>query len=263
MVPMCAGFLEPEFIAMAHRGGALLTANLGIENTLAAFANSVALGFDYLETDVHATADGHLVAFHDSNLARVTDVEGHIAQLPFGAVREVHVGGREPIPTVEELFEAFPGARFNFDLKAPGAVELLAGIIRRFHAEQRVCVGSFSQHRINRFRKLMPEVTTAVGPLGVAVMAMGSIRTYRPGDPGVFQIPVSHDVAGLKVKLLTKARVGAIHRAGYRVHVWTINVRDDMHTLIDWGVDGIVTDRPDLLREVLQARGMWASTFGT
>ena len=109
----------------------------------------------------------------------------------------------------------------------------------------------------------MPEVTTAVGPLGVAAMAMGNIRTYRPGGPGVFQIPVSHEVAGLKVKLLTKARVGAIHRAGYRVHVWTINVRDDMHTLIDWGVDGIVTDRPDLLREVLQARGMWASTLGT
>ena len=109
----------------------------------------------------------------------------------------------------------------------------------------------------------MPEVTTAVGPLGVVAMAMGSIRTYRQGGPGVFQIPVSHEVAGVKIKLLTKARVRAIHRAGYRVHVWTINVRDDMHTLIDWGVDGIVTDRPDLLREVLQARGMWASSLGT
>ena len=116
---------------MAHRGGALLTANLGIENTLAAFANSVALGYEYLETDVHATADGHLVAFHDPDLARVTDVEGHIAQLPFAAVREVRVGEREPIPTVEELFETFPGACFNFDLKAPGAVELLARKIGR------------------------------------------------------------------------------------------------------------------------------------
>jgi phosphodiesterase I len=263
MVPMCAGFLEPEFIAMAHRGGALLTANLGIENTLAAFANSVALGYEYLETDVHATADGHLVAFHDPNLARVTDVEGHIARLPLAAVREVRVGEREPIPTVEELFEAFPEARFNFDLKAPGAVEPLAKIVRRFQAEQRVCVGSFSQRRINRFRKLMPGVTTAVGPVGVAAMAVGNIRTCRPGGPGVFQIPVSHEVAGVRIKLLTKARVKAIHRAGYRVHVWTIDVRDDMHTLIDWGVDGIVTDRPDLLREVLQARGMWASSLGT
>ena len=79
----------------------------------------------------------------------------------------------------------------------------------------------------------------------------------------MFQIPVSHEVAGVRIKLLTKARVKAIHRAGYRVHVWTIDVRDDMHTLIDWGVDGIVTDRPDLLREVLQARGMWASSLGT
>ena len=260
---MCAGFLEPEFVAMAHRGGALLTANLGIENTLAAFRNAVALGYEYVETDVHATADGHLVAFHDPDLARVTDVEGHIARLPLAAVREVRVGEREPIPTVEELFEALPGVRFNFDIKAPGAVRPLAETIRRFKAEQRVCVGSFSQRRINRFRRLMPGVTTAVGPYGVAAMTLGYIRTCRPVGPGVFQVPVSYEVAGLKIRLLTKSRIKAIHRAGYRVHVWTIDVGDEMHTLIDWGVDGIVTDRPDLLREVLQAHGMWTSSLGT
>ncbi|MDO5094527.1 MAG: glycerophosphodiester phosphodiesterase [Propionibacteriaceae bacterium] len=260
---MCAGFLEPEFTAMAHRGGALLTANLGIENTLAAFANAVALGFEYLETDVHATADGQLVAFHDPNLARVTDVEGRIADLPLVAVREVRVGEREPIPTVTELLETFPDAKFNFDIKAPGATAPLADTIRRHGAEQRVCVGSFSQLRINRFRRLLPEAMTAVGPVGVAAMRLGHLRPYRPGAPGVFQIPITQQVAGFSVRLLTPSRIRAIHRAGYRIHVWTVDVPDEMHTLIDWGVDGIVTDRPDLLREALRSRGMWTTRLGT
>jgi glycerophosphodiester phosphodiesterase len=260
---MCAGFLEPEFTAMAHRGGALLTANLGIENTLTAFANAIALGFEYLETDVHATADGHLVAFHDPSLARVTDMEGRIADLPLSAVREVRVGEREPIPTVTELLETFPDAKFNFDIKANGATAPLAQLIRRHGAEQRVCVGSFSQHRINRFRRMLPGVMTAVGPVGVTAMRLGLLRAYRPGGPGVFQIPVTHRVAGVTLPLLTRSRIRAIHQAGYRVHVWTIDVPDEMHTLIDWGVDGIVTDRPDLLREVLRSRGMWTSRLGT
>ncbi len=79
----------------------------------------------------------------------------------------------------------------------------------------------------------------------------------------MFQIPVTHRVAGVTLPLLTRSRIRAIHQAGYRVHVWTIDVPDEMHTLIDWGVDGIVTDRPDLLREVLRSRGMWTSRLGT
>ncbi|MDO5082011.1 glycerophosphodiester phosphodiesterase [Arachnia propionica] len=260
---MAEGYLEPEFAPMAHRGGALLTVNLGIENTLAAFRNAVELGYTYLETDVHATSDHVPLAFHDPNLARVTDIDMRIGDLPHDAIKEIRVGGREPIPRVEELLEEFPEARFNFDIKAPQAIEPLARVIERCNAAHRVCVASFSQRRVDRFRKRLPSVTTAFGPVGVVRMVLGTLPRRRPGGPAVFQIPVEHRVGGVRVRVLTPGRVRAIHRAGFKVHVWTIDVPGQMHTLLDWGVDGIVTDRPDLLKQVLQARGMWARSTGT
>lgn len=263
MAHMAEGYLDPEFVPMAHRGGALLTVNLGIENTLAAFRNAVELGYTYLETDVHATADGVPLAFHDPNLARVTDIDVSIDALPYDAVKEARVGGREPIPRVVDLLEEFPEARFNFDIKAAGAIEPLARVIEGCNASHRVCVGSFSQRRIDRFRKRLPSVTTAFGPIGVVRMMAGLLPRRRPGGPGVFQIPVEQKLGGPRVRVLTPGRVRAIHAAGFKVHVWTIDVPGQMHTLLDWGVDGIVTDRPDLLRQVLQARGMWARSLGT
>lgn len=218
---------------MTHCGGALLTANPGIENILATFTNSVTLGYEYLETNVHATADGHLVAFHDLNPTQITDVERHITRLPLATVREIHASKREPVPTVEGLFEAFPGAYLDFGPKAPGAVEPLAKIIHRFQAEQQTYIESLSQRRTNRFRELISGVTTAVDPVGVAATAVGNIRTYRPGGPGVSQVPTSHEVAGVKTKSLIKARIKTIHCTGYRVHIWTTDVRDNMHTFID------------------------------
>lgn len=263
MAFMAEGYLDPEFAPMAHRGGALLTANLGIENTLAAFQNAVDLGYTYMETDVHATSDGVALAFHDPNLARVTDIDARISDLPFAALKEVRVAGKEPIPRVEELLEAFPRQRFNFDIKSPGAIEPLARVIERSKAQQRVCVASFSQARISRFRRRLPGVTTAFGPVGVSRMVGGLLPRRRDRGPAVFQVPVEQRIAGVRIRVLTPERVAAIHRAGFKVHVWTIDTPGQMHTLIDWGVDGIVTDRPDLLKNVLQARGMWERSTGT
>lgn len=247
---------------MAHRGGSLLTQNLGIENTAAAFENAARLGFSYLETDVHATADGHLVAFHDPDLGRVTDTPGLIADLALDVVRGVRVGDREVVPTLDELFEAFPDARFNIDLKAAGAVSLLVECIARHKAQERVCVGSFSTSRLRRFRRLMPEVTTAATMAEVMVMATGRVRRASASDV-VFQIPISHSQGPLTLPLVTARTVEAVHAAGRKMHVWTIDDADTMHALIDLGVDGIVTDRPDLLKAVLIARGMWSTHQGT
>ncbi|WP_231979816.1 glycerophosphodiester phosphodiesterase family protein [Tessaracoccus coleopterorum] len=141
---------------MAHRGGSLLTANLGIENTVKAFTNAVELGYRYLETDIHASADGQLFAFHDGALERVTGYEGSLHELSAAEVRELLVGGREPVPSLDELFETFPDLNFNIDIKHNRAVTLLADAIRRHGAERRVCVGSFSRARIKKFRSLLP-----------------------------------------------------------------------------------------------------------
>ena len=141
-------------IGLAHRGGALHPDNLGIENTLAAFATAVRLGFRYLETDVHATSDGTVVAFHDEDLDRVTDRTGAIADLPWREVAAARVGGSHPVPTLDELLDGFPTARINIDIKAPGAVAPLWETIRAHAAYDRVCVGSFSGRTLHDFRRL-------------------------------------------------------------------------------------------------------------
>ncbi|MFD0864239.1 glycerophosphodiester phosphodiesterase [Tessaracoccus lubricantis] len=240
---------------MAHRGGSFLTANLGIENTIRAFANAVALGFRYLETDVHTTRDGHLVAFHDVTLDRVTDVAGSLRDLSLDELSSLRVGDREPIPTLDELFETFPDINFNIDIKSVTAVQPLVDAIVKHGAERRVCVGSFARTRIRRFRSLLPQVPTAVSPTGVAALTMGVISSG--GD--VYQVPLEHPVGPVTVDIVTPKNIERIHAAGRRIHVWTVDDPTTMHRLIDWGVDGIVTDRPDFLKDVLRARGMWST----
>lgn len=256
-------FLASGFIPMAHRGGSLLTENLGIENTLSAFKNAVALGYTHLETDVHATGDGELVAFHDPELGRVTDTPGLIAELSFKEVRRVLVGGRERIPTLDELLENFPGAYFNIDLKASGAVPLLARTLSRHNAGARVCVGSFSGSRLRSFRRLMPRVATAATTSEVLLMSVGRVSRRTPDVDVVFQVPISYVRGPVTVQLVTPRTVAAVHAADRKVHVWTIDDKDAMHALLDLGVDGIITDRPDLLKGVLHTRGMWSTQQGT
>lgn len=257
------GYLAPGFIPMAHRGGALLTSNLGIENTLTAFKNAVDLGYRYLETDVHATRDGSLVAFHDPDLGRVTDNQGKIAELTLADVRAVPVGDAEAVPTLDELLDAFPEARFNIDLKAPGAVPLLAETITRHSALDRVCVGSFSRSRLRRFRSLLPGTATSASPAEIVAMSAGRVRRRRPGHDVVFQVPMTHHFGPVTVPIVTPRTIRAVHAAGRKIHVWTIDDAELMHRLLDWGVDGIITDRPDLLKAVLHTRGMWSTQLGT
>src|SRR4051794_9172165 len=157
-------------LAFAHRGGAYHPEIEGLENTLAAFKHAVALGYDYLETDVHVTRDGVLLAFHDDILDRVTDVEGAIAELTFEEVRCALVGGREQVPTLAQLFDEFPQARFNIDLKSDGAVAPLAAFVAERDAWDRVLVGSFSRQRLSEFRRLTTgRVPTSAAPLEVAL----------------------------------------------------------------------------------------------
>lgn len=257
------GYLGLGFIPMAHRGGSLLTGNLGIENTTRAFRNAVELGYQYLETDVHATLDGRLVAFHDPDLGRVTERQGRIAEMTFAEVRSVAVGGREEVPTLDELLDEFPECFFNIDLKAPGAVSLLADTLTRHGASRRVCVGSFSRKRLTRFRRALPQAVTAASMPEVMAMAAGRVRRRAHRTEVVFQVPETYARGRIAVPLVTPRTIRAVHAAGRKVHVWTIDEADTMHRLIDWGVDGIVTDRPDVLKAVLLSRGMWSTRQGT
>jgi glycerophosphoryl diester phosphodiesterase len=244
-------------LAFAHRGGAYHPEIEGLENTLAAFEHAVALGYDYLETDVHVTRDGVLLAFHDSVLDRVTDRRGEIARLTYEEVRAAVVGGREEIPTLASLFDAFPEARFNIDIKSEGAASILADFINAREAWDRVLVGSFSRRRLQRFRRLVSRpVPTSATPVEVVLfrfLPSAWLADLLTPDFAALQIP--HRQGPLLVT--TRGLVRRAHAVGKHVHLWTIDDPAAMHELLDLGVDGLFTDRTDLLKDVLIAREQW------
>ena len=225
---------------------------------MAAFAHAVRLGFTHLETDVHATADGRAVAFHDAELDRVTDSNGRISDIPWSRVSRARIDGTEPIPLLEDLFEEFPHTRFNLDPKSDAAVDPMVDVIRRTGSEDRVCITSFSGRRTARaVSSLPPGVCHGAGPAAIGRILMRGLRLPVPRPRvHVAQVPIRYG----PVRIVTRRFVRAAHRAGIAVHVWTIDDRTDMEDLLDLGVDGIMTDRPERLREVLVARGMWPST---
>ncbi|NNE12096.1 MAG: glycerophosphodiester phosphodiesterase [Ilumatobacter sp.] len=241
-------FLDwPGPLAFAHRGGA----SDHPENTMPAFQHAVDLGFTYLETDVHATSDGVLLAFHDSELDRVTDGTGVIAELPYREVREAKVDGEEPIPLFEDLMEAFPDARINIDCKADGAVEPLVAALRELDCLDRVLIGGFSDSRLRRLRgELGERLCTSFGPRQIAALrATGRV----PWGGQAAQVPVKQG----PLTIVNETFVERAHRKGLHVHVWTIDDPEEMHRLLDLGVDGLMTDRPQILKDVLLSRDEW------
>lgn len=250
-------FLDgPRPIAVAHRGGT----ESAPENTVAAFRAAQAQGFRYLETDVHLSADGVLVAFHDDVLDRVTDTSGAIADLHSSDIAAARLGDGHTIPTFAELLETFPDARFNVDPKSDDSVVALVQTLRHHGAIDRVCIGAFSDQRLGRVRALAgPGLCTSAGPREIVRAAASSrIRpARRPAHHSLpyrcLQLPVRHR----NVELVTPALVGWAHDRDLQVHVWTIDDPVEMHRLLDLGVDGIMTDHPTVLRTVLESRHQW------
>ena len=249
-------YLGTGFVAMAHRGGWLSLEDRARENTWYAFAQAVAEGYRYLETDVHTTADGRLVAFHDSQLGRLTDASGPINKHAWADLADVRVGGSDPISLLEELLVEFSGTYFNIDLKDEGSVTALPPLLARLGAEDRVCVASFSTARLRRFRKLAPGVLTATTPVEAAWYGFGFGLRRRPlGIGAVLQVPAS--VLSGRLTVVRPDVIKAAHAAGRAVHVWTIDDRAEMERLIEVGVDGIITNEIGILKQVLTERGLW------
>jgi glycerophosphoryl diester phosphodiesterase len=251
---------DPPPLAFAHRGGAARgdgTAQT-VENTADAFARAVALGYRYVETDVHATADGVAVVFHDPTLDRLTGQKGRIAALRWADLSTVRVGGAAAVPRLDDVLAAWPQVRFNIDVKAPGGVQPTVSTVERAAAGDRVLLASFSDARLARMRVLAgPKVATSLGMRGVARLRMASLTGQRlalPPSVVAVQVPVRY---GLPV--VDRRFVRYAHRLGLQVHVWTIDDPAEMHQLLDLGVDGIMTDHIDVLRDVYLSRGHWAA----
>ena len=249
---MTFAFLDhPGPIAVAHRGGA----GVHPENTMDAFTHAVSLGYRYLETDAHLTIDGQVIAIHDERLDRVTDRQGRVEALTLREVREARIGGRGEIVVLEELLTKFPHQRINIDPKSAAVVAPLAQLLERTGAIERVCIGSFSDARIARMVELLgPNLCTSGGPRAVARLRIASFggRTKVPAM-GCVQVPLR--TRGITI--VDERFVRAAHCRGLPVHVWTIDDPAEMNRLLDLGVDGIMTDQPEVLRTVLQSRGSW------
>ncbi|HEV2780262.1 MAG TPA: glycerophosphodiester phosphodiesterase [Actinophytocola sp.] len=246
----------PHPRAFVHRGwhaGELA----GMENSLTAFRRAVHEGYHYLETDVHATRDGVVVVHHDPMLDRTTDASGMIANLPWRTVRRARIGGREPVSRLEDVLDELPDAKFNIDVKAETAIEPLVATLRRTNAFNRVCVASFSEARLVKVRRSAGEgLLTSMGVGAIArLWAAGRLSwifrnsRYQP----VAQVPVRQ--GGLTV--VDRRLIATARRRGIEVHVWTVDDPAQMHQLLDLGVDGIMTDHPEILRRVLRERGVW------
>jgi glycerophosphoryl diester phosphodiesterase len=245
-------FLDhPGPIAFAHRGGA----GEHPENSMAAFEHAVRLGYRYLETDVHVTSDGVLVAFHDARLDRVTDRAGRISELPWAEVRRARLPDQSPVPLLEDVLGTWPDVRVNIDPKHDGSVVPLVDALRRTEAFDRVCVSAFSDRRLARFRRLTAhQVCTGAAPGEIGRLRLASWGGFLgPLAAACVQVPVSYG----RLPVVDGRFLAAAHRRQLPVHVWTIDDGAAMERLLDLGIDGIMTDRPALLKDVLQRRGQW------
>ena len=260
-------FLDwPGPIPFAHRGGA----GDHPENTMPAFGHAVELGYRYLETDAHCSRDGIVFAFHDDVLERVTDGRGRLTDLPAAEIEAADAGysfttdgGRTfpwrgrgvRIPRMEELLETWPSARVNLDTKSDAVVEPLIDLLRRMNVLDRVCIGSFSDERLVRVRRLSEgRACTSMGPRALATARLCAWARWMPRQSAdCVQMPVRSRWA----QLANPSMIESAHRAGLPVHIWTIDDEAQMDSLLDLGVDGLMTDRPAVLRSVLTRRGQW------
>lgn len=242
-------------VALAHRGFSLE----GLENSMHAFQAAVDLGYRYLETDAHGTRDGVAVALHDETLDRTTDATGEVSERDWRSVAAARIGGVEPVPRLEDVLGTWPDVKVNIDVKEASGIEPTAKAIERTGAHDRVCLGSFSADRRRATLRLLsrPVATPASQREAIAWWMgtwIGADPTKTIGEVDALQIPWRNSV----VPFIGRRHVEAAHAAGKEMHIWTVNRRDHMEHLLDIGVDGLVSDRADILKEVLVERGQWA-----
>ena len=253
-------FLDhPHPIAFAHRGGALEAP----ENSWTSFRRARDLGYRYLETDVHATSDGVVVTIHDEDLARTTERSGLVRDMTWAQLSAIRLTGTdEPVPRLDDALAAWPEMRWNIDAKHDSVVGPLIETIHRSGALDRVCITAFDDRRLARVRRAFgPALCTGMGPAATAGLRLASVLPGRPGRAlgerltgfGAAQVPVRSG----RVPLADRRFIDTAHRLGIEVHVWTVDDAVTMERLLDLRADGIMTDRPSALREVLVRRDLW------
>lgn len=232
----------------AHRGGALEAE----ENTLPAFRHAVSLGYTHVELDVHATSDGVVVVHHDDNLQRICGDTRQIAATCWAELQTIRTQGGASVPRLEDVLEEFPGLFIAIEAKSLPVVTPLAGVITRMNALERVCIGAFDPARTDQARGLLgPDLLWSPAHMQVARLWAASWGLpLALDDFAVVQVPLNWR----GIPLVTPRFLKAAHSRGIHVQVWTVNDTAQMHRLLDWGVDGLMTDRPTVLNDVMARR---------
>lgn len=241
-------------LAIAHRGGSALAH----ENSLAAFELASALGLKYLETDIRVTGDGQLVCFHDDTLERVTSAAGPVRSKSLRELRALRINGAEPIPTFDEALDAFPNQFFTVDIKDRAGIAPLVKSLQRRGVAERVCIAGAWDGWLGHVRREVPEVTTALGWRSLSALLLCAQTGMRP-PRSLATAPFAHvPVKVGRIPVFIERLVAMSHDIGVRVVTWTVDEPVEIRRLLDAGVDAIITDRPDVLREVLVSRNQWA-----
>ena len=234
----------PGVAISAHRGGSIEAP----ENTIESFEYSIELGSSYIETDVQLSSNGIPYIFHDDDLKRLFGKNIIFNSLHSDEIDELILFDKYKIPTLESTLQKFPDTLFQIDVKTDEVVLPTMEVIKKTNSTDKVCIASFSSKRLKQVHNLYPEICLSMGPFEVMKLLLASFGLYRKKVPGnCLQIPIYQ----YGIKLVTKRFINYIHSIGLKIHVWTINDEDTMQRLIDLGVDGIITDRPKTLKDLL------------
>ena len=245
-------------VRLAHRGSCVLWP----ENTIAAFQGAFEAGCQYMETDLHVTADNVIVTFHDDRLERVTNGKGLINEWKWEDLKQLDAaynfkpeegfplrGKGVSIPSLEDVMKTFPDVYFNLDLKQKGIEKTVAEFIDRHHYHDRVLIAGMSGKRTRKCHKRLkrPAATSAGFLEALFFWLFSRFKLVFPLKVDALQVPPEKGI----LTVVDKKFVDTAHKAGIQVHAWIINEPEEMRRLLDLGVDGIVTDRIDSLNRVL------------
>ena len=240
---MRSNYQSKPFVALSHRGNS----NKHVENSFEAFKSVVDMGFEYIETDLRKTLDNEIVTFHDEDLNRLFNIDLKIENLTFAEIDKFFSEKNCNLLTLKEALLNFPETKFNIDLKSKDVIQESINIVKELEAFERVCFASFNSSHTD---EVLTDSPRAVVSMGMKDVAYFKFFNYLRKDSKILQVPLNWK--GLNIlnsKLIKKAKDKDLF-----IHVWTINDRESIIKLIDMGVHGIVTDKPELMMEIMKEK---------
>lgn len=238
-------YQKDPFIGLSHRGNS----KDFIENSFEAFNSVIQMGYKYIETDLRMTLDGEVIAFHDPDLKRLFNLDLLVKDLTFNEIANLFKEKNCRLLTLEDALKEFPHVNFNIDLKVKEAIQHSVKVVADLNSFDRVCFASFHSSHTKKVLHLNQNAIVSMSMKDVALFKFFKIYNKRIK---VIQIPIKWK----GIKLLTRNLMQEAYKNNLLVHVWTVNDEVTINNLIDIGVNGIITDQPELLMKTMKERDL-------